>query len=303
MTTANKALNQPAYNSPSWDAPLNSNFGYIDAALGSTATISNTSNYTLVTSEYQCMRLYINGSLASPLTLSIPSGVGGFWFVIDATTDVSPSAPTYVTVKSTAGGSTGIVLPRYVNTIIFSNGSEVYFAQQNNVLAGTIIQFAGSLAPYGYVSCEGQALSRSYFATLFAAIGTTWGAGNGTTTFNIPDLRGMFLRGTGTNATGSSAGAAGPAVGGYAADTYLNHSHTITDPGHAHSASGGASAGALVSVGGSTGTAFNYGSGTGVFYYNTTTGASNTNIAVNNSTTGGTETKPKNYGILYCIKY
>lgn len=303
MTTANKGLNQPAYNSSSWDVPLNNNFGYIDAALGNTATIANTSSYTLTSSEYQCMRLLFNGSLAADMTIYIPAGVGGFWLVSNNTLDVSASTPTYVTLKSTTGGSNGVVLPRYVNTIVFSNGSEVYFAQENTTPAGTIIQYAGTTAPTGYVSCEGQALSRAYFSTLFAAIGTTWGNGNGSTTFNIPDLRGMFLRGTGTNTTGSSAGAVGPSVGGYAADTYLNHTHTATDSGHTHAAAGGGAAGAFVSAGGSTGTAFNYGSGSGVFYYNANTGTGNANVSVNTSTTGGTETKPKNYGILYCIKF
>ena len=152
-----------------------------------------------------------------------------------------------------------------------------------------ISPFAGTTAPTGWLACQGQAVSRTTYAALFAAISTTWGSGDGSTTFNVPDLRGMFLRGTGTNATGSSSGAVGPSVGTYAADTYLNHSHAITDPGHTHTyvTFGGQAAG---------------GSGASANPTTSSTGSSTTGITVNTSTTGGTETKPKNYGILYIIK-
>lgn len=63
---------------------------------------------------------------------------------------------------------------------------------------GTVQLFAGAALPPGWLACEGQAVSRTTYAELFAAIGTTWGAGNGTTTFNVPDLRGRVALGTGT---------------------------------------------------------------------------------------------------------
>ena len=50
-------------------------------------------------------------------------------------------------------------------------------------------------APAGFLLCQGQAISRTTYAALFAVLGTTWGAGNGSTTFNLPDLRGVFIRG------------------------------------------------------------------------------------------------------------
>lgn len=61
--------------------------------------------------------------------------------------------------------------------------------------AGTVQYFANTTAPNGYLECNGQAVSRTVYAELFAAIGTTYGVGNGTTTFNVPDLRGEFVRG------------------------------------------------------------------------------------------------------------
>lgn len=63
------------------------------------------------------------------------------------------------------------------------------------VITGEIRQFAFSAIPTGFLGCYGQAVSRTTFADLFAVIGITFGPGNGTTTFNVPDLRGQFLRG------------------------------------------------------------------------------------------------------------
>lgn len=59
------------------------------------------------------------------------------------------------------------------------------------LLAGAIMPFAGETAPEGALICDGRALNRTVYAALFAAIGAAWGAGNGITTFNIPDLRGL----------------------------------------------------------------------------------------------------------------
>lgn len=64
---------------------------------------------------------------------------------------------------------------------------------------GTILAFGGTSAPAGWMICQGQAISRTTYAKLFAIIGTAFGSGDGSTTFNIPDLRGEFLRGAGTN--------------------------------------------------------------------------------------------------------
>lgn len=66
-----------------------------------------------------------------------------------------------------------------------------------NILApsGQIAFFARSTAPSGWVKANGAAISRSTYSALFSAIGTTFGSGDGSTTFNLPDLRGEFLRG------------------------------------------------------------------------------------------------------------
>lgn len=62
---------------------------------------------------------------------------------------------------------------------------------------GTVAAFAGAAAPSGWLLCNGQAVSRTDYANLYAAIGTTFGPGNNTTTFNLPDLRGRTVIGVG----------------------------------------------------------------------------------------------------------
>lgn len=63
------------------------------------------------------------------------------------------------------------------------------------VPSGTVLYFAGQTAPAGWLKANGAAVSRTAYAALFAAIGTTYGAGDTRSTFNLPDLRGEFLRG------------------------------------------------------------------------------------------------------------
>ena len=68
-----------------------------------------------------------------------------------------------------------------------------------DVPIGTVIDFAGNSVPDGYLECDGSAVSRTTYAKLFAAIGTAWGAGNGSTTFNLPNLNSRVTIGTGWN--------------------------------------------------------------------------------------------------------
>ena len=114
--------------------------------------------------------------------------------------------------------------------------------------SGAVIPFAGSAAPSGWLLCFGQAISRTTYATLFAAIGTSFGAGDGSTTFNIPDLRGRAAFGLdnmgGTAAgriTSAGSGIAGTTLGATGGDEHMQahgHSASVTDPGHAHGMQG-----------------------------------------------------------------
>jgi len=71
----------------------------------------------------------------------------------------------------------------------------ILVGQGGIVPAGTVIPYGSTSAPYGYIKCNGAAISRTVYADLFAAIGTNFGGGDGSTTFNVPDLRGEFIRG------------------------------------------------------------------------------------------------------------
>ena len=74
----------------------------------------------------------------------------------------------------------------------------------SSAYAGEIKALAGATIPAGWLVCDGSAINRIDFSALFAAIGATWGAGDGSTTFNIPDLRGRTAIGAGKGATGGS---------------------------------------------------------------------------------------------------
>ena len=88
--------------------------------------------------------------------------------------------------------------------------------------SGSVTAFAGSTPPAGYLECDGSAVSRVTYADLFAAIGEDYGVGDGTTTFNLPDLRGEFIRGL-----DSGRGVdAGRVLGSFQADSIKSHDHT-----------------------------------------------------------------------------
>ena len=152
---------------------------------------------------------------------------------------------------------------------------------------GMIAPFAMASPPTGWLACDGSAVSRTVtYSALFAALSTTWGVGDGSTTFNVPDLEGAFLRGTGSHGTSTMAAGsafAGPSVGAYQNDGLQAHGHTIKV--HTTGATGG------ISIG--------YGSApvnvAGQVFGLETTGAS--------TPRGEQETRSFNAGVKYCIKY
>jgi microcystin-dependent protein len=141
----------------------------------------------------------------------------------------------------------------------------VYAVETANVLAmpaGSLIPFAGATEPVGWLFCYGQQISRAAYSALFTAIGTTYGVGDGSTTFNLPDLRGRIplckdnLGGTSANRV---VAAAADTLGGNGG----TETHTLTTaeiPAHTHpgigttnNSYGGGASGALNGTGGSTG--------------------------------------------------
>lgn len=191
---------------------------------------------------------------------------------------------------------------------------------------GGVAAFARSTAPSGWLKANGAAISRTAYAALFAAIGTTYGAGDGFTTFNLPDLRGEFIRGA-DDGRGLDAGRAFGSVQSHALGSHAhgasasgvgNHSHGGTTGGvgdHQHINPYGESTGEIGGFAYGT-----YGNNNLVgshstdydnsWPYSSPAGAHSHGIAgdgahshtITVAPTGINETRPRNVALLYCIK-
>ena len=158
--------------------------------------------------------------------------------------------------------------------------------------AGTVVYSARSTAPTGYIKANGAAISRSTFSVLFAAIGTQYGVGDGSTTFNVPDLRGEFIRGWSDGHTVDS----GRTLGSNQGDQNLSHNHTgsVTGNGsHGHTYDR-SNAGAGTPGGNQSVQDANVSTSVGG------NGAHSHGVSINSD--GGTEARPRNVSLLACIK-
>lgn len=147
---------------------------------------------------------------------------------------------------------------------------------------GSIVAMPTASCPTGYLAANGAAVSRTTYASLFSSISTMYGAGNGSTTFTLPDYRGYFLRGWANGSTvdpdkasrtNRGDGTTGDSVGTKQADQLASHTHTSGTQGPTYF--------------------------TGESYTYSFSGASSGSTGA----TGGNETRPKNINVLYCIKY
>ena len=165
---------------------------------------------------------------------------------------------------------------------------------QGGVPSGAVFCMAVAIVPSGYLECNGAAVSRSTYATLFATISTTFGVGDGSSTFNLPDLRGQFVRGWANNATGT--GDDGRSFASSQSDQNKTHGHTasVTDPGHRHVTKGHGTQ----DDGGSNLTGSTSG-GTS----STSMNDANTGISVSVASDGGAEVRVKNIALMYVIKF
>lgn len=153
---------------------------------------------------------------------------------------------------------------------------------------GDIKMVAMDDVPTGWLECDGATVSRTTYADLFAAIGTTWGTGNGTTTFHLPDMRGRVPRGwahgnsrdpdRASRTASNTGGATGDNVGSVQADALQDHTHTFSG-NSVSSFSGGTARGAD-------------GNGAGL--------STGTTSAVSGAT-ASTETRMENAGVMFII--
>lgn len=222
----------------------------------------------------------LNSGVTSSSLTSVGTLVTGVW---NATTIAVAHGGTGATsAGATAAGNIGALA-------VANNLSDVASASaalSNIFPSGIVVPFAGSSAPTGWTLCFGQAVSRSTFSTLFSAIGTTYGIGDGSTTFNLPDLRGRLIAGVDsmggsaanliTNAVCGIAGTTLGAAGGNQALHGHTHTASVTDPGHVHSiiyGGDGAATGTLQRTTNNFGTVNTNSATTGITVSNTSTGA------------------------------
>jgi microcystin-dependent protein len=116
---------------------------------------------------------------------------------------------------------------------------------------GVILPYGGTTAPTGWLACDGTAISRTTYASLFTSIGTSFGVGDGSTTFNLPDLRGRFPRFNDRMFPGDAAGAAGRDTGRVhgSAQTQATAKNGLTATATASSISGTGAASAISGTG------------------------------------------------------
>jgi microcystin-dependent protein len=281
--TSKSNLQEPVFNSLNWNVPLNANFNVVDNCFGTSSNfIVSNADITATATQCQSMGFGFLGTLTQNISFILPAGISGTWFINNST---GGAFSIYV---KTATLANSIFLPKGTTTF-YSDGNVVISLSSDGTPAGVISAFGGTTPPTGWIACVGISLPTvGIYSNLFAAIGYTWG-GSGAS-FNLPDLRGAFIR-------GFDAGRGfdpGRIYASYQADTYLNHTHTATstDSGHTHTY---ASPGLGTGIGGGTNLQN--------VNYSTTPGFANITTTVATSTTGGTETVPKNYAMYYIIKY
>ena len=186
------------------------------------------------------------------------------------------------------------------NDVLQSDGSGnlSFAALPQAVPTGSVHMMATTTVPSGYLKCNGAAVSRATYADLFAIIGTAHGAGDGSSTFELPDLRGEFVRGWDDSRGVDS----GRNFGSAQSDQNAQHNHsasatsTVTDPGHFHDVpySNSDSGDGVIEE---SGTGFS-----GVEPTNSATTGISVSTSVSIANSGGSEARPRNIAMMYVIK-
>ena len=247
----------------------------IGASSGSVITIPNgvtAQVYTDGTNFYSAQtgsagNFTVNGTLtASGVTDTGSLSAASLSVSGAATFSTSPTAPT----PTTGDNTTKVATTSFVNSSITANPS---------VLTGTIQMWPTTSAPSGYLLCNGTAVSRSTYSALYAVIGTTFGTGDGSTTFNLPNYADKMPIGAGTIA--ASIGATGGSATTTLSVSNLpshNHSASVSDPGHFHTQT-------LGNAGGSVGSNASY-TGSGANQVTASINSAVTGISVSTANTG-----------------
>lgn len=208
-------------------------------------------------------------------------------------------ADTKLAAITTAGKVSGAALTSLAN--IPSGAGAIPAANLTNATlpTGSILMFGSATPPTGWLNCDGSAVSRTTYSALFAVIGETYGAGDSSTTFNLPSLVDKFARGSATPGTGAGADT----------HTHSGAEHTHTTPAHTHVLANSGNyaqvAGqqvATASAGGAMYSAVGTGGNSVGVTSTTTSGGSGTSGAGGTEATGSGSNIPAYDSVAYIIK-
>lgn len=246
-------------------------------------TYTNSTLTTSISNNVYCANLTcgnINTSYLTTLTSNVQTQLNNISVPVNmATTDTTQTISGVKTFSSNLN-TTGNYL---------QNGSSL-------LPIGTILMYAGSIPPNLFVACNGQSYDRILFSELFAVIGITYGSTT-STTFNIPDMRGMFVRGAGVNPTYNVSGL----LGQIQLSSIASHSHDFNTVMQSKLTNADALTGInlLGVVGGALNTVFSQFASPIINFINNKTSAMYDNTG---NALSGTETKPINISLTYMIK-
>jgi microcystin-dependent protein len=218
-----------------WFGPL-----HLAAGVGQTLTVDDTTETSLYLTDdvvadainnlYQSGHIAVSGAaLPFPRPTGVPQLVHG-----DGSPDgriFAPQGSAYLRRDNTGGSSS-----LYVKTTGITTSTGWLPISTDTIAAppGIIQPYAAASAPSGWLICDGSAVSRSLYSALFAVIATTYGSGDGSTTFNLPDIRGRVTVGYAASGGHADVSALGNNEGSTLSNRRPKHPHSVSDPGHQH---------------------------------------------------------------------
>jgi microcystin-dependent protein len=262
------------------------------------------------------------GGTASAYTLASNQGFDNFADMNSAMIAFVPHATNGATVTLNVDGlggkplrfgpslelQSGVLIQGTPYVVSYNNSDGAFylqggFANPYGIPLGGMMFYTGSVAPSSaFVFPFGQAISRATYATYFLLVGTTYGAGDGSTTFNVLDGRGRAVFGqdnmggsAASRVTGAGSGITGTTIGAAGGNELMQqHTHGVTDPGHTHS-------GPTAVVGYQNGAnlpPFQPTGGGG----NVNTNSATTGISINNAGAGGSQNMPPAIVLPYILR-
>lgn len=253
-----------------------------------TALVLPASSAALGAANYAGVWSSMSGSLAVPASVY---HAGRFWILLTALANVAAEEPG-------VGGSWAPLVDD----------------------VGMLAYFPMTTAPVGFLKANGAAVSRTAYAALFARIGTSNGAGDGSTTFNLPDMRSEFVRGlddgrgvdagrvlgsaqAGQNASHTHTGTTGNESSNHTHGGTTSSSGNHTHGTNAYGVGGGTSAGGLYSASNPSNPVSTTGAGDHTHTITTGGVSANHTHSFTTAASGGTEARPRNVAWLACIRY